>query len=155
MPSLSPSHTLALTQPCMLSLPHPPFPTLTHPDRHTLTLTHSPSAPFPLSLSFPHSHTASVSLSLQILLRCVQDDRFRRKTSGESQDSSPLLPRSLFPRSTVPPPSDAFNSSAYCLLNIVPLFNSVPDSVCHAVSDSSDEYQCWNGKTIGRLVCIS
>jgi hypothetical protein len=83
-----------------------------------------------------------------ILVSCL-NNRGRRESKREAAGSH-TYPRSLFTRSTVAPPSEVFNSSAYCHLELALLFKTVPDSVCEAMSDSQDSQSCWNGDSLNR-----
>ena len=106
-----------------------------------------PSLSLPL-LPFPSS-------PLQILVRCLSSNRRRRETDSNPQESIFRISRSIFPRSTVAPPSNVFNNSAYCMLKVAPLFKSVPDRVCGADTEIPTQQTCWNGNSIGRSVLQS
>jgi hypothetical protein len=91
----------------------------------------------------------SRTINEEILVRCVSNNRGRREADSEAQASQSRISRSIFPRSTVAPPSNVFNNSAYCMLKVAPLFKTVPDTICDAHTEAPNSQACWNGNSVG------
>jgi hypothetical protein len=92
-------------------------------------------------------HPIGQSIHQEILIECVGNRGRREAEPGADEER--LYPRSLVTRSTVPPPAGVFNESAYCLLDVAPLFRTVPGSVCEDLTGPPLDEGCWNGETVG------
>ncbi len=71
-------------------------------------------------------------------------DTSKRQTSGPG----------LTTRQTVEPPHNEMNQSAYAIVALQSIFRKLPEIVCAEDTGEGRNDNCWNGRQIGRCVCV-